>query len=176
GRAAQRLHVVRPALSKQIGGLERELGFDLFDRSHGVKLTAAGEVFYEEVRPILQQADRAVQSIQQVARGEPAQLNIGFITPALWTVLPATLRAYRHDHPHVRLRIHELPGPEQMANVRDGSFDVGFVRGMAVDDILVFEPVWREQYMLALSDEHRLAGCDAIDLAELKGESFVVMP
>src|SRR5690349_8560988 len=107
GRAALRLHVVRPALSKQINALERELGFDLFDRSHGVKLTPAGAAFYEDVRLIVQRADRVVQSIQQLARGEAGRLNIGFAPSALWSVLPDVLRAYRQAHPDVRLRVHE---------------------------------------------------------------------
>jgi len=128
GRAASRPHIVQPALSKQIIGLERELGIALFDRTKGVKLTAAGAVFLDEARAVLQRADSAVHAAQATARGEL------------------------------------------------GTLDIGFVRPRAIDDVLVFETVWREQFVLALPDEHPLASAEAIDLADLTDETFITLP
>jgi DNA-binding transcriptional LysR family regulator len=176
GRAAQRLHIVQPALSKQVIALERELGVELLDRTHGVKLTTAGEVFAEEARTIIERADRAVQATQGTARGELGRLSIGFVAPAMWSVLPAILREHRRSFPNLTYRLHELGSPEQMEQLRGGSLDVGFVRPLVADDVLVFEPVWRERFVIALPDDHRLAAREAVDLAELKDERFVVLP
>jgi len=176
GRAANRLHIVQPALSKQIISLERELGFELLDRSHAIRLTRAGEVFYEEAHAILLRVDRAVQLTRATARGEAGTLAIGFIGPAMWSVLPAILREHRRRHPDLHFRIHELGSSEQLELLRDGTLDVGFVRSLVLDDVLVFEPVWRENFVIALPDDHRLAAVDAVDLAELQDETFIVLP
>ena len=79
GRAAQRLRVAQPALSRQIQDLEREIGFTLFDRlSRGVKISSAGRLFLEEARRILQQLNEATERAQRVARGQSGTLRVGF--------------------------------------------------------------------------------------------------
>lgn len=176
GRAAQRLHIVQPALSKQIIALERELGIELFDRSQGVKLTSAGEAFYEEARLVLERAESAVERAKATARGELGSLDVGFVGPAMWSVLPQVLREHRRARPRLRFRLHELGSLEQMERLRDGSLDVGFLRPLVLDDVLAFEPVWRERYVIVLSDEHPLASRETIDLADLGAETFVVLP
>ena len=176
GRAAQRLHIVQPALSKQVIALERELGVELLDRSHGVSLTPAGQVFYDEARAIVDRVDGAVVATRATARGEIGTLSIGFVAPAMWSVLPAVLRAHRRTYPNLRYRLHELGSAEQLDRLRTHSQDVGFVRPLVVDDVLNFEPVWRERFVVGLPDDHRLAASDAVDLADLKDERFVVLP
>jgi DNA-binding transcriptional LysR family regulator len=176
GRAAQRLHIVQPALSKQVIALERELGVELLDRSHGVTLTAAGQVFYEEAKTIVERVDGAVATTRATARGEIGSLSIGFVAPAMWSVLPAILRVHRRSYPNLRYALHELGSADQLDQLRTRGLDVGFVRPLVVDDVLEFEPVWRERFVVAVPDDHRLAGCEAIDLADLKDERFVVLP
>jgi DNA-binding transcriptional LysR family regulator len=176
GRAAQRLHIVQPALSKQVIALERELGLELLDRTHGVRLTSAGEVFAEEARAIVERVDSAVAATQATARGELGTLSIGFVGPAMWSVLPPALRAHRRAYPNLRYRLQELGSPEQMERLRTRALDVGFVRPLVVDDVLTFEPVWRERFVVALPDDHRLASSETVDLAELKDERFVMLP
>ena len=85
GRAAQRLRVAQPALSRQIQDLEREIGFTLFDRlSRGVKISSAGKLFLEEARGILQQLNEATERAQRVARGQSGTLRVGFTENASW--------------------------------------------------------------------------------------------
>ena len=85
GRAAQRLRVAQPALSRQIQDLEREIGFKLFDRlSRGVKISSAGRLFLDEARRILQQLNEATERAQRVARGQSGTLRIGFTENASW--------------------------------------------------------------------------------------------
>src|SRR5918993_5025798 len=85
GRAAQRLRVAQPALSRQIQDLEREIGFKLFDRlSRGVKISSAGKLFLEDTRGILQQLNEATERAQRVAGGQSGTLRIGFTENASW--------------------------------------------------------------------------------------------
>jgi DNA-binding transcriptional LysR family regulator len=176
GRAAQRLHIVQPALSKQVIALERELGLALLDRSHGVSLTPAGVLFYGEARAILDRVSAAVQATQATARGELGSLDIGFIGPAMWSVLPSILREHRRSHRDLRYRLQEISSPDQLERLRARSLDVGFLRPLVRDDVIVQEPLWSEQFVVAMADDHRLAGLEAIDLADLKDERFVVLP
>jgi DNA-binding transcriptional LysR family regulator len=176
GRAAQRLHIVQPALSKQVIALERELGVELLDRSHGVSLTSAGQVFYDEAKAIVERVDGAVASARATARGEIGTLSIGFVAPARWSVLPAVLRAHRRSHPNLRYRLDECESSVQLEALRMRALDVGFVRPLVVDDLLTFEPVWRERFVVALPDNHRLAASDTVNLADLQDERFVVLP
>ena len=129
GRAAQRLHIVQPALSKQIASLEAELGIQLFNRTkRRVTITDAGRALYEEVRVILQRIDRAVETAQMTAAGQVGSLDIGFIGPAMWSVLPKLLAEHHKRVPDVRFRLAELSSAAQLASLRDGALDAGFVR------------------------------------------------
>jgi len=97
GRAAQRLRVAQPALSRQIQDLEEEIGFKLFDRlSRGVKISAAGKLFLEDARRILQQVNEATTRAARVAHGKSGTLRIGFTESASWHgVVPDSFRQFR---------------------------------------------------------------------------------
>src|SRR3954470_12743795 len=114
GRAAQRLHIVQPALSKQIASLETEIGVLLFHRTkRRVTITDAGSVLYEEVRVILQRVERAVEAAQMTAAGQVGSLDLGFIGPAMWSVLPKLLTEHHRRLPDVRFRLSELSSVAQ---------------------------------------------------------------
>ncbi len=174
GRAAERLHIVQSALSKQVSALERELEVELLDRSHGVALTPAGRTLRDEARVILLQADRAFALTKAVARGEIGSLSIGFIISAMWCVLPPVLREHRRLNPDLSFHLNELGSPQQLDLLRDGSLDVGFVRALALDPHLELEPIWREKIVVALADDHPAAANEVVDLAELKDEAFIL--
>lgn len=177
GRAAEKLHIVQPALSKQISGLEGELGVRLFERTkRQVRLTEPGKVFLEEARRVLGGAETAVESVRRAARGESGRLGIGFIGPATYGDLPDMLRAYRERFPGVALDLHEWTTTEQLKRLHEGSIQVGFVRLPVDDDGLVLETVLREPVVVVLPGDHPLAGLESVPLEALSKEPFVLIP
>src|SRR3989442_10024051 len=106
-RAALKLHVSQPALSRQIRDLEGELGFPLFERSaKSVRLTDAGRAFLDEARAVLQRADDAVKAARTIALGGRGELHVGYAPSLTARILPATLRAFQAGLPGVRVRLH----------------------------------------------------------------------
>jgi len=177
GRAAARLHIVQPALSKQISGLEGELGVRLFERTkRQVRLTEPGEVFLEESRRVLGDVEAAVESVRRAARGEIGRLGIGFIGPATYSILPDMLKAYRERFPGVALDLHEWTTAEQVKRLHEGSIQVGFVRLPVDDDGLVLETVLGEPVVVVLPGDHPLAGLESVPLEALSKEPFVLIP
>ena len=176
GRAAQRLHIVQPALSKQISALERELGVLLFSRTkRSVAFTPAGAAFYNEARDVLRRVDRARERVELTAAGALGTLDIGFAGPAMWAILPPLLRAHREAFPGVHLHLHEVGSGPQIRLLREGKLNAGFVRVAGDDEMLEFRPVWRDGIVVALPEEHPLAQGGKVDLAELADERFILV-
>jgi DNA-binding transcriptional LysR family regulator len=176
GRAAERLHIVQPALSRQIIALERELGVELFDRTRGVTLTPAGEAFLAEARNVLRHADQATEIARATASGSVGSLEIGCIASAMWHVLPAALAEHRNRHPDLRFHLHHETSPVQLERLKKGELHIGFVRPLARDEDLVFETIMREQFVVGLPESHPLAAQEVIDLADLRDETFITLP
>lgn len=178
GRAAQRLHIVQPALSKQIASLESEIGVQLFHRTkRRVTITDAGSVLHEEVRVILQRIERAVEAAQMTAAGQVGSLDLGFIGPAMWSVLPKLLGEHHRRLPDVRFRLSELSSVAQIASLRDGTLDAGFVRLPLHDyDYVEFRVVLTEPFVVTLPERHPAAAAASVDLAALAAEPFIFVP
>lgn len=176
-RAADRVHVVQSALSKQIATLEHELGVRLFYRtSRGVELTHAGKALQERIDRILPTLDAALDITRLTASGELGRLEIGYIAAAMWTVLPPILQEHRRRHPKILFRLHEqLMAGEHLEPLLDGSLDAAIVRPIARFRTLTFQPLLREQFVAVLPPNHPLTAQNAIDLAELADERFVLM-
>jgi DNA-binding transcriptional LysR family regulator len=178
GRAAQRLHIVQPALSKQIANLENELGVQLFHRTRRrVTITAAGRALYDEVRVILQRIERAVETAQMTATGQIGSLDLGFVGPAMWSVLPRLLESHHRRLPDVRFRLSELSSVAQIAGLRNGTLDAGFVRLPLHDyDDIEFTVLLREPFVVTLQESHPAAASRSVDLAQLAAEPFIFVP
>jgi LysR family transcriptional regulator, benzoate and cis,cis-muconate-responsive activator of ben and cat genes len=176
GRAAERVHIVQPALSRQIAALEQELGLMLFDRTtRGVELTPAGKALHEKVTAILPAIDDAIDVARMTATGDTGRLEIGYIAAAMWSVLPPILQEHRRRFPNVLFRVSELPmAGEHLAPLLDGSLDVAFIRPVAPLRALVFREVIREELVAVLPENHRYAASEAVDLADLADERFML--
>jgi len=108
-RAATRLHVSQPPLSRQIRDLEDELGVALFQHgAKAVRLTDAGRVFLEEARAVLRRADEAVQTVKAVASGQRGEIHVGYAPSLMVEVLPRALRSFEAANPGIRVQLHDL--------------------------------------------------------------------
>lgn len=177
GRAAARLHITQPALSRQIRGLEEELGIELLRRTkRTVELTAAGATFLVEVRKALQQVESAVHVAQRVARGEVGTLRIAFTPSAMHTVLPGVLRQFRDRHPHVKLEMSELCTLDQVNALRTEIVDVGLLHPPIDAPFLKLYPLPGERLVVALPQTHPLARQKQLRLKALATEPLILHP
>jgi DNA-binding transcriptional LysR family regulator len=180
-RAATRLGVAQPPLSRQIQRLEAELGVRLFERTkRKVELTEAGRVFLERSKRVIEQADLAVTAAQRAARGEAGTLAVGFVGSATYGVLPEVLRAFRRRFAAVELVLYEMGSTAQQRAVAEGRLQLGFIRTprdrAGRDESLAERVVQREPLVVALPKGHALAKLDPLPLIKLAGEPFVLFP
>jgi len=179
GRAALRLRVAQPALSRQIQDLEQEIGFKLFDRlPRGVKISLAGKLFMEDARGILQQVNEATLRAKRAASGQLGTLRVGFIESISWHgVVPDSFSRFRERQPDAELEVRPLSSLEQIEAVRSGRLDAGFVHAIAnTDRGLAQLEVSVLNLMLAAPRGHALTKSKNLRLRDLKDAAFVWFP
>jgi DNA-binding transcriptional LysR family regulator len=179
GRAAQRLRVAQPALSRQIQDLEGEVGFKLFERlPRGVKLNAAGKLFLEDARRILKEVNEATARAARVARGQSGTLRVGFTENASWRgVVPESFRRFREMQPGAELQLQPSPSLVQLEAIRSGRLDAGFVFNMPkADPELDRLPVTMQRIELAVPSGHPLTKLKELRLRDLTDAPFVWFP
>lgn len=164
-RAAQRLHIVQPAVSQQVRRLERELGVQLFDRtSRRVKLTAAGERLVLQARAVLAAADRMGQMAAELASGEVLRLGT---SQGLGERLPQVLGELARTAPALRVQLVDAPAERRLAMVRAGQLGAAFVRiGTRASGLELF-PLWDDPLVAALPATHPLAAHRALELGQI---------
>ncbi|MEM8808594.1 MAG: LysR family transcriptional regulator [Cyanobacteria bacterium P01_G01_bin.38] len=177
GRAAERLHMTQPALSRQIRALEVELEVQLFRRTkRSVQLTIAGQAFLKEARQILYQSEQAVSTTRRVARGEMGELRLSFTPSALRHVLPKIVRAFRDRYPDVQLTMTERCTLDQVEAFRASQIDVGFLYPPVDDKRLTITPLRTEPLVIALPQDYPLATRPHLKLSDLAAEPFILHP
>ena len=156
GRAAERLQIAQPALSRQIQDLEREVGFLLFERlPRGVRLSEAGKVFLSDARRILQDVDDAKRRAERIALGQAGTLRVGIATAVSWHGLVVNaFREFRRRQPDVELVLHHMVSIHQVEAVLSDRLDAGFAAAVTP---------WHEDV------EHRQFALDRMVLAVPKG-------
>ncbi len=173
-RAARLLHLSQSALTEQIQKLEEELGVQLLLRDRRtVTLTEAGAVFLAEARATLVRARQAVERVQKAARGEAGRLRIGFVSSAALEIVPGIALAFRSRFPDVSLDLMNLRTNGQVKALLGGTLDVGFVRLPLAQAQLATTVVHREPFVVALPQNHPLAGRNDLRLGDLQDEKFV---
>lgn len=186
-RAADHLQMDQGFLSKQIQRLERKLGFELFSRSQRSPLifTDAGQAFLQEARLILAQTGQAIESAQQINRGEKGRLTIGINTSIANSKLPAILQSFYAQYPDVMLVLQELASYDQIEKLKTQQLDVGFFHlhnlqhneSNQKNTVLMTQTVLKEPLVLVLPEKHRLAKQrGSISLAALSNEPFILPP
>lgn len=167
-RAAERLHTAQPSLCQQIKQLEESLGTALLERdTHRVELTAAGHVLLREARKILHRTQRAVELVSRAASGESGPISIGVCTWAEIRIVPRLLPLMAQRLPGVKISVHSLTAVEQVERLVDRSLDIGFLRGPFNEPTLTAEEVLREEIVVVLPSDHRLAKAKRVSMQVL---------
>ncbi len=175
GRAAERLDITQPALSKQIRVLEQELGIQLLSRTkRTVGLTPAGQAFSTQARQLLKQAEEAIALAQRTARGEVGTLTIGFTPTATYTILPKAITSFRSRFPQVELNMRELSTEGQVTALNQSQIDLGFLHPPIDARGLELYPILSEEFVVVLPKEHRLHQKKSLSLRDLATESFIL--
>ncbi len=178
GRAAKRLHIAQPPLSQAIKRLEERLGVMLLERTkRKVSLTPAGKMLLEEARRLIDNADRTGQMVQQAALGNQGKIAIGFVSAALYNLLPQTLRSFRNQFPQAQLSLQELTTNDQLHALQAGSIDVGFAHPpFSTQSSLKTKVVSRDVLLAAIPHDHRLAQQEQLDFYDVARQPFVLFP
>lgn len=174
-RAAERLRLSAPSLSKQIKQLEAVLGYQLFERkTREVLLTPAGAAFVTEARQALVYAERAVECGTAASRGDTGVLSVGYTTAWIESsVLTAIRAAFSAKVQDTILTFHSACTVSQIDLLLKGSLQVGFVVLPADSGGLRMHRIWREPLALALPEDHRLTAQDEIEIRELTEEPML---
>jgi len=175
-RAALKLHVSQPALSRQIRDLEDELGFLLLERSaKSVRLTEAGRAFLIEARAVLQRAEDGVKAARAIATGGRGELHVGYAPSLTARILPQTLRAFQTELPNVSVQLHDLSTEEMFAGLREGELQIAFILRPTPARLrgLHFEELARDNLCLAVAPKHPLARRRTVTVAEAAREPLI---
>lgn len=177
GRAARRLHMTQPSLSRQVRALEQEIGLDLFVRtSRGAELTPAGAELVPQARRALLFIETAVRRCQDVGRGAAGHVSLGFVATAAVDILPRTLAVHREQRPRVVVTLAELTTEQQVEALASGDLDVGLGRDARPVAGLRIERLREEPIVVALPAAHPLAEHPSLRLSDLAGWGVVKMP
>ena len=157
-RAAERLHMAQPPLTRQIRALEDELGATLFVRTNkGVDLTEAGQALFDEVPNLLSLAQRAKERTVAASQGLSGRLDVGIFGSGVLDVIPRILARFHAERPEVKIVLHNLTKTEQIEALRERRISVGFNRLVPPEDDLKVETILRESMTVALPAAHPLA-------------------
>jgi DNA-binding transcriptional LysR family regulator len=177
-RAAAKLHLAQPSLTRQIHNLEEEIGVRLLNRTKSqVTLTEEGRTFLVDARRILALASESIQAVQRLSRGETGQLNIAYSSTFNFELLPDSLGAFRRAFQHIALNLFDMTPAEQFRALEARKIDLGFVglRPSTGTRDLESESIARHTTMVVLPLKHPLARKRQVRLGDLKTMFFVGM-
>jgi DNA-binding transcriptional LysR family regulator len=176
-RAAAKLRVAQPAVSRQIHDLEDELGIALLERTaKSVRLTDAGRVFLDEARAVLSRANDAIKAVRAVAGGECGELHVGYAPSLTVQILPRALRRFQAEFPQVRVSLHDLSTEEMLAGLREDRLHVALMVAPSPRQLrgLRFHELARYQSCVAVAPNHRLARRRVITPEQMLDEPLIV--
>ena len=178
GRAALRLHLAQPPLTRQISALETELGFKLFDRtSRTVTLTAQGRAFLPYARSVLEQVELAQVIAGKLAAGTAGQLTLGYVSSiALSDLFSRAIQAFAQRFPDVQLTLVECASGGLGAQVADGRLDIGLSRLLPKSTDVQVLSLGEERLVAAVSSESPLASQATVSLAQLSTYPLILFP
>ncbi len=174
-RAAEKLFIVQPALTKQIQDLEAELGVKLFDRNkRNVRITHAGVYFKEEIRNMFNVLEKTKKEIQQIEKGKKGEIRIGYVGSCIHTFLPDLLKKLNHFYPDIHTYLSEMTSASQLLAVQKGELDIAFLRNPPVLNQLGQRLVFSENFALVLPKNHALNQQNFEGMHQVSAEKFIL--
>ena len=177
-KAARRLHIAQPALSRAVQELERELGVNLIDRNRrSARLTPAGSVLLQETGLLLERLDESLRRVRRTAAGEEGELRLGYIGPPTKNFLGRVLAEYRRRMPRVSVHLEERTPERVWEMVAQGRLSVGLTRPVLANESLGLPALLlrQERFCAALPPRHRWAGNKSIAWQKLAGEPIILL-
>jgi len=175
GKAAARLYLSQPPLSRHIQALETELGVRLFDRTAtGMELTQAGIALLEEARNIEGLVQQATRKTRRAGTGQSGQLKIGVYGSSIYGVVPRILRQFRLSYPEVELTLHYAQTPSQVQALRRGQVDLVFERMVPIESDIRVQLVYSERLFVAMNASHPLSQREWVHISDLRDEIFIL--
>jgi DNA-binding transcriptional LysR family regulator len=178
-RAAKRLRIAQPALSRQIQNLEEEIGFELFERlPRGVRLSPAGKLYLNDARRIMAEIGGAVGRTRRIAHGQAGVLRVGCVDSLSWNgIVPDSFKVFREQQPDAELDLRALITAEQVAAIEAGSLDAGFiVTSTRLSKDLAQLEVSAADFEVAVPADHPLTQMEKVRLRDLVDYPFVWFP
>jgi len=176
-KAAEKLFVAQPALSRQIKQLEKELGILLLNRTkRTVSLTVAGKFFYKEVKELFLTLEQIKAKTKQIETGLAGKIRVGYVGSAMLSILPRVMTELQKKQPDVHLELFEMPAKIQMENLVAEKIDIGFLRTPYEEKSLNKEVVFSETYSLVLPMNHKKDQKNYKGLHEFADENFILTP
>lgn len=174
-KAADRLYISQPGLSRQIKQMEDYLDIELFERTNRkVQLTASGAFLLEEVRQLFNQLDRSINHARLLQEGKEGTLNVGYVGSAMQNVIPNLMVNFRQSHPNIRFSLQELDNQKQVDKLLYQELDIGFVRLDRVPSPLTLKPVFEDSFSLVLPKQHPVNPDTFQGLQSFKNEPFIL--
>ncbi len=175
GRAASRLGIAQPPLSRQIHSLEEQVGARLFHRSaRGVALTDAGVVFAQRAAQIVSASDEAIFEAREAGMGRTGRITIGFVHSLAYSLLPKVLPGFREKHPGIAVSLREVAVADKESVLLSGQIDIGIYRPPVQHPEIVSFPIFEEGFVLALPSGHPLARKRRIPVSSLRNEPLIL--
>lgn len=174
-KAAERLYISQPALSRQIQQFEKNIGVRLFNRNNrNVELSHAGNYLNRELVPILNKLENTLMHTRMVQQGEQGIIRIGYVGSAMQNVIPEMLIQFSQKHPGIRFILEEMDNQTQLEMLTKQQLDVGFVRMEEVGPHLLAKPVFEENFSLVLPANHPIDEYNFKGLSILSQEPFIL--
>ena len=174
-KAAEKLFITQPALSRQIQQLEQYIGIRLFERSkRRVTLSPAGTYWYHEVRYLFNHLDASIKTMQSLASGDEGEIRIGFVGSAMQNVIPHTFVKMNEHYPKLHTSLEEMPNMEQVHALEHDRLDVGFVRLNRVGKGFHKRIIFEDTFSLVLPENHWLDQSNFKHVGQLSGEKFIL--
>lgn len=173
-RAAEKIGIAQPALSRTIFNLEKELGVTLFERTNRIiNITTAGKTFLKGCHSVLNNMEHTIEDTRRVHQGKIGSLRIGYTDNAISGRLPHLLKQFKVFQPDIDLQLRHTVTSVQLRGLADGTLDFGFVTGAIDRAGFDFHTVQSERFVCVVYDGHTLCNRSSIGLAELAQEDMV---